>query len=72
MDLKVADQYLQGNYKRAGEYLLTRTRKNSFQLTENMFRLDFRRVMRHWNRLPRKCCGCPIPENIQDQIRMGS
>jgi len=66
----VAFQYLKGAYKKAGEGLFTRacsgrTRGNGCKLKESRFRLDIRtkfftvRVVRRWNRLPRKAVAAP-------------
>jgi len=60
-----AFQYLKGFCKKAGEGLFTRawsgrTRGNSYKLKEGRLKLHIkkqlftRRVVRHWNRLPRK------------------
>jgi len=69
-DLIVAFQYLKEACKKAGEGLFTRacrnrTRGNGFKLKKGRFRLDVRkkffpmRVVRHWNRLPRKAVDVP-------------
>jgi len=63
----------EGAYKKAGERLLTRafsdrTRGNSFRMKEGRFRLYMRkkfftkRVVRHWNRLPREVVAAPSLE----------
>ncbi|KGL91096.1 hypothetical protein N301_01753, partial [Charadrius vociferus] len=68
--LVAAFQYLKGAYRRAGEGLFTRAcsdrmRGNGFKLEEGRFRLNIRkkfftmRVVRHWNRLPRKVVEAP-------------
>ncbi|KAK4805564.1 hypothetical protein QYF61_022599 [Mycteria americana] len=69
-DLIAAFRYLQGLYKQAGERLFTRacsdrTSGNSFKLKEGRFSLDIRKklltrkVVRHWNRLPREVVDAP-------------
>ena len=69
-DLIPAFQYLKGAYKKAGEGLFTRvrrdrTRGNGFQLKGGRFRLEVRkkfitvRVERQWNRLPREAVDGP-------------
>jgi len=72
-------QVPEGAYRKAGEGLLTRacsdrTKANSFKLKEGRFKLDIReefftmKVVRHWNRLSRKACGCPFPGSVQCQV----
>lgn len=57
--------FLKGSYRKEGHRLFSRVycdrkRGNCFKLKEDRFRLDIRkksltvRVVRHWNRLPRK------------------
>ena len=69
-DLTAAFQYLKGAYRKAGEGLFTRacsdrTRDNGLKLKEGRFRLDISsklfivRVVRHWNRFPRKAVDAP-------------
>jgi len=77
-DLRAAFQYLKGACKKAGEGLFTRacrdrTRGNVFKVKEGRFRLDIRkkfftmRLVRHWNRLSQRSCGCPLPGSVQGQ-----
>jgi len=69
-DIIATFQYLNGAYRKAGEGLSKRAcsdrmRGNVFKLDEGRFRLDIRkkfltvRVVRHWNRLPRKAVNAP-------------
>ena len=69
-DLIVAFQYLKGEYKQEGKWLLTRvdsdkTRGNGFKLRQVTFSLDIRRrfftqrVVTHWNRLPKEVVDAP-------------
>ncbi|GAB0203061.1 hypothetical protein GRJ2_002771700 [Grus japonensis] len=58
-DLIVAFQYLKGAYRKAGEGLFTRarrdrTRGNGFKLKEGRKKFFTVRVVRHWNRLSRE------------------
>ncbi|KAK4823677.1 hypothetical protein QYF61_005648 [Mycteria americana] len=72
-DLIAAFQYLKGAYRKNEEGLFIREcsdrmRDNGFKLKEGRFRLDIRkkfftvRVVRHWNRLPRKVVDGPSLE----------
>ena len=51
-----------------------RTRGNNFNLKEGRFKLDRRknfftlRVVRHWNRLPRKIAAAPSPELFKARL----
>jgi len=29
-------------------------------------------MVRHWNRIGQRSCGCPLPGNVQDQAGWGS
>ena len=68
----VALQYLKGSYGEEGDRLFSRvccdrTRGNGFTLQEGRFRLDvrkkcFRRLVRHWHRLPREAVDAPSLE----------
>ena len=70
-DLIAAFQYLKEAYWKAGEGLFMRAcsdsmRGNSFKLGEDRLKLDITkkffsvRVMKHWNRLPRKVVNAPF------------
>jgi len=74
-DLAGAFQYLKGTYKKDGDNLFSkaccdRTRSNNYKLREGRFRLDIRkiffamRVVKHWNRLPRKVVDAPSLETF--------
>ncbi|KFV15667.1 hypothetical protein N340_12650, partial [Tauraco erythrolophus] len=78
-DLIAAFQYLKGAYRKAGEGLFTRacsdrTRDNGFKLKAGRFRLDIRkkfftlRVVRYWNRLPRKVVDAPSLEVLKARL----
>jgi len=78
-DLIAAFQYLKGACRKDGEGLFTRacsdkTRRNGCKPKEGRFRLDIRkksftmRVVKHWNRLPRQSCGCPLSGSVQGQV----
>ncbi|GAB0204732.1 hypothetical protein GRJ2_002938800 [Grus japonensis] len=73
----IADlQYLKGAYKKDGEGLFTRacsdrTRGNGLKLKEGTFRLHVRkkrRVVRHWNRLPREAVDAPSLEVFKARL----
>ncbi|PKU39848.1 hypothetical protein llap_9845 [Limosa lapponica baueri] len=78
-DLIAAFQYLKGAYRRDGEGLFIRecsdrTRGNGFKLKEGRFRLDIgkkfftMRVVRHWNRFPRKAVDAPSLEVFKTRL----
>jgi len=78
-DLTVAFQYLKGAYRKDGENILSRaccdrTRNNGFKLREGRFRLDLRkklfmiRVVKNWNRLPRKVVDAPSLEIFKARL----
>ena len=70
-DLLAVFQYLKGSDRKAGDLLRrvgsNRMRGNGFKLEECRYRLDIRkkffivRVVRHWNRLPRKAVDASPP-----------
>ena len=75
-ELRAACQYLEGNYRKEGDRLLSRVccyrrRGNGFKLKEGRFRLDIRkksftvRVVRHWNRLPSDVVHAPSLETFK-------
>jgi len=70
---------LKGAYKKDGDKLFSRvscdrTRNNGFKLKECRFRLDIRkkffitRIVRHWNRLPRKVADAPSLETFDVRL----
>lgn len=70
-------QYLNGAYKKPGEKLCTRicdrTHGNVLKLKESRFSLDIGnknhlRVLRHWNRLPKKVMGAPCLEVFKTRL----
>ncbi|GAB0181695.1 mitochondrial enolase superfamily member 1 [Grus japonensis] len=78
-DRIAAFQYLKGAYRKAGEGLFMRecsdrTRGNGFKLKEGQFRLDVRkkfftvRVVRYWNRLPKKVVDAPSLEVFKARL----
>ena len=78
-DLIAAFQYLKGAYKQEESQLFervdnSRTRGNGFKLKEGRFRLAIRgkffsmRVVRCWNRLPRKVVVPPSPEVFKARL----
>jgi len=69
-DLTAAFQYLKGTYGKDGDRLFSRaccdrTRGNGFKLKEGRSRLDIqkkfftKRVVKHWNVLPREVVDAP-------------
>ena len=78
-DLIAAFQYLKGAYKQEGSQLFTRvengrTRGNGFKLRDRRFSLDIigkfftKRVVRCWNRLPRKFVDAPSQEVFKARL----
>ncbi|KFR09316.1 hypothetical protein Y956_07828, partial [Nipponia nippon] len=78
-DLIAAFQYLKGAYKKDGDSLFSkaccdRTRGNGFKLKEGRFRLNTRkkfflvRVVKHWNRLPKKVVDAPSLETFKNRL----
>jgi len=78
-DLFVAFQYLKGVYKIDGDKLFSRaccgrTRFNGFKLREDRFQLHIRkkfftrRVVQHWNRLPREDVDAPSVELFKARL----
>jgi len=78
-DLRAAFQYLKRAYKKDGDRLFSRaccdrTRSNGFKLKEGRFRLDIRknfftrRVVKHWNGLPRGPVDAPSPEAFKARL----
>ncbi|KFQ57755.1 hypothetical protein N334_13002, partial [Pelecanus crispus] len=78
-DLIAAFQYLKGVHRKDGEKLFSkaycdRTRSNGFKLKEDRFRLDIKmtfftkRVVKHWNRLPREVVEAPSLETFKVRL----
>ena len=78
-DLIAAFQYLKRACRGEGNQLFERadncrTRGNGFKLREGRFRLDVRgkffteRVVRYWNRLPRKVVDAPSLEMFKAKL----
>jgi len=78
-DLTVAFQYLNGAYRKDGNWHFSkaccdRTRGNGFKLTEDRFRLEIRkkfftvRVVIHWHRLPREAVDVPSLETFKARL----
>ena len=77
--LRVAFQYLKGEYEKEGNRLsrrvcCERTRGNGFKLKEGRFRLDIRkkfftvRMLRHWHRLPKEVVDAPSQQSLQVRL----
>ncbi|KAK4824456.1 hypothetical protein QYF61_015834 [Mycteria americana] len=80
-DLIAAFQYLKGACRKDRDRLFSkaccdRTRSNSFKLREGRFRLDLRkklfprRVVKHWNRVPREVVDAPSLEKFKVRFNM--
>jgi len=78
-DLTAAFQYLKGACRKDGEGLFPRvcsdrTRGNGCKLKEGRLRLDIRkkfftrRVLKHWNRLPREAVAAPCLAVFQARL----
>jgi len=78
-DLTAVFQYLKGAYRKDGENIFNRTccdrtRSNGFKLREGRFRLDIGkkfftvRVIKHYNRFPRKVVEAPSLETFQARL----
>lgn len=68
----VAFQYMKGAYKKDGERLLIKvrrdmTRNNSFK-EENSYRLDIRKSNEIQNKLPGKVVDAPSQETFKDKL----
>jgi len=69
-DLIAAFQYLKEAYKKDGDRLCSRpcsdrTRGNGFKLKRKKF---FTRVVKPWNRLPRRVVDAPSPETFKVRL----
>jgi len=79
-DLIAAFHYLRGAYRKDGERLFARvcsdrTRGNGCKLKEGRFRIDIKkkflilkRVVRHWNRLPREAVAASSLEVFKARL----
>jgi len=78
-DLIVGFQYLKGAYKKEEDKLFSRaccdrTRGNRLKLEDGRFSLDIRkkffmkRVVKHWNRLPREVVDSPSLETFKVRL----
>ena len=76
-DLRVACQYLKGNYRKERDRLVSqacgdKTRGNGFKLREGRLDIWIKsfmvRVVRHWNRLPSVVIDAPSLETFKTKL----